>query len=161
MRARIFAVMLMLAAAFICRSAAAQDYWPTAGGSNISGALDACLNSSAQAVPWWTPAGVWQCAGSIPFTFAPSGQTYTNIPTSTNTIIKAAPGVFAGLIVNTPGTASTAKVYDNTTCTGTIIGTFSTVVQNALSQINAAALTGICVTTADGGGAANITVLWR
>ena len=88
-----------------------------------------------------------------------AGQTFTNVTTNTDTVIKNTPGTFVGLSVNTIGNASSATVFDNTTCTGTKIGTYSTILQNALI-INAAAATGICVTTA-GVGAADITVLWR
>ena len=91
-----------------------------------------------------------------------AGLTYTNILTSTNTIVKASPGIFAGLAVNTAGTLSQAVVYDHATCTGTIIGTFSTVAQGSVPyNPGVAATTGICVTTTDTGGAADITVLWR
>lgn len=96
--------------------------------------------------------------GNFPFPVYQSGSTYTNITTSTNTVIKAAAGTFAGLVVNSAGpTGSSATVYDNTACSGTVIGTFTTTAQGSI-PINAAALTGICVTTIS---AANLTVLWR
>lgn len=87
------------------------------------------------------------------------GNSFTNIATNTDTIVKNSAGTFAGLIVNTIGNTSSATVYNNTTCTGAKIGTFSTILQTSL-QINATAGTGICVTTT-GVGAADITVLWR
>jgi hypothetical protein len=94
--------------------------------------------------------------GAIPT----AGSSFTVISTNADTVIKASPGTFVGLTVNTAGTGSTAVVYNNTTCTGATIGTFTTAAQVALPSINATATTGICVTTA-GAGAANITVLWR
>ena len=88
--------------------------------------------------------------------------TYTNITTAGDTIIKAAPGTFGGVIVDTAGNLSSAVVYDNTTCAGTTIGTFSTLAQGAiLFGQGVAALAGICVTTADTTTPANITVLSR
>ncbi len=92
-----------------------------------------------------------------------AAKTYTHIPTSTDTIVKAAAGVFGGIVVNTGGTLSSATVYDNTTCTGTVLAKFSTVNQVSLPVPGggAIALTGICVTTADTGGAADITILWQ
>lgn len=86
-------------------------------------------------------------------------SSYTRITTNTNTVIKTGKGVFSGISVNTAGATSTATVYDNTTCTGTIIGTFSTLAQVVLN-VGAIATTGICVTTA-GGTPADITVLWQ
>lgn len=90
---------------------------------------------------------------------APGGSSYTTITTDADTVIKASPGTLAGLIVGTAGTTSTATIYDNTTCTGTVIGTFSTTAQVSLSM-EVRAGTGLCVTTA-GGSPATITVLWR
>lgn len=89
-----------------------------------------------------------------------AGKSFTNISTNASTVIKASAGVFTGLIVNTAGATSSVIVYNNTTCTGAIIGTFSTLAQTALVGINASATVGICATTA-GGTPANITILYR
>lgn len=84
---------------------------------------------------------------------------FTNITTNTNTVVKASPGVFGGITINTAGTTSNVIVYNNTTCTGAKIGTFSSLTQGVLSApVNASV--GICTTTA-GGAAADITILWR
>lgn len=101
------------------------------------------------------------CQAVTPATPLPVGSSnsFTNITTDTNTVIKASPGTIAGIVINTAGTASSAVVYNNTTCTGAKIGTFSTTAQTSI-VINAAASVGLCVTTASGG-AADITVLWR
>lgn len=88
------------------------------------------------------------------------GNSFTNITTNTDTVIKASAGTLYGLIINTVGTTSTATIYNNTTCTGAKIGTFSTVTQTALSALNISASVGICITTA-GAGAADITATWR
>jgi hypothetical protein len=96
---------------------------------------------------------------SYPLPVNQAGASHTNITTNTDTVVKASPGTFIGLIVNTAGTTSTATVYDNTACSGTKIGTFATTAAVALS-FGVSASTGICVTTA-GGAAADITILWR
>jgi hypothetical protein len=100
-----------------------------------------------------------EVTASFPLPVFQAGSTAVNIATNTNTVIKASPGTFVGLVVNTAGTTSTATVYDNTACSGTVIGTFSTTAQAALN-FGIAATTGICVTTA-GGAAADITILYR
>ena len=86
-------------------------------------------------------------------------SSYTRITTNTDTVVKSSKGIFSGISVNTAGATSTATVYDNTTCTGTIIGVFSTLAQVVLN-VGAVATTGICVTTA-GGTPADITILWQ
>jgi hypothetical protein len=83
------------------------------------------------------------------------GATFTNIPTATNTVIKTSPGTLQGFTVNTAGTSAT--FYNNTTCTGAIIGSFTTAAQTSI-KIDAAFTVGLCVTTV---GAGDITVLWR
>lgn len=89
----------------------------------------------------------------------PYGAQYTNITTATDTVVKVGAAGLAGISVNAGGAGSSATVYDNTTCTGTKIGTYSTETQTVL-QIGARAGTGLCVTTS-GGTPADITVLWR
>lgn len=98
-----------------------------------------------------TQSGTW--------TVLAGGNSFTNITTNTDTVVKASAGTFAGIVINSIGTTSTATVYNNTTCTGAKIATFSTLVQASL-EINATASVGICVTTA-GAVAADITILWR
>lgn len=101
--------------------------------------------------------GSTNCIGvgtATPLPTYQGGATYTNITTSTNTVIKTSAGTLQGFTVNTAGTS--VIFYDNTTCTGTIIGTFTTTAQTSI-PINAAFLTGLCATTVGG----NITILWR
>jgi hypothetical protein len=63
MRLRLIAILLALAA--LMRPAfAADSYWPTPGGAQMTGEVTACLNTSGQSVPWWASSGAWQCAGS-------------------------------------------------------------------------------------------------
>lgn len=88
-----------------------------------------------------------------------SQSSFVNITTNADTVVKASSGVFTGISVNTVGVTSSVIVYNNTTCTGTKIGTYSTIAQVVLN-VNALATTGICVTTA-GGTPADITVLYQ
>lgn len=82
------------------------------------------------------------------------GASFTNITTSTDTIIKTSAGTLQGFTVNTAGTSMI--FYNNTTCTGTKIGTFTTTAQTSI-KIDAAFSVGLCATTVGG----DITVLWR
>lgn len=118
-------------------------------------------NTAQQVTPGYlTTSG---CPSGYTPCFQPTGgASYLNITTSTNTQVKAAPGVFLGLSVNTPQSGDTAVVYDNTACSGTLIGTFSTA---AIGVVSAAPQgiafgTGLCVTTT-GGTPANVTILYK
>jgi hypothetical protein len=82
------------------------------------------------------------------------GATFTNITTSTDTVIKTTAGTLQGFTVNTAGTS--IVFYNNITCTGTKIGTFTTTAQASI-KIDAAFTVGLCATTVGG----DITVLWR
>lgn len=88
-----------------------------------------------------------------------SGYSFRNITTNTDTVVSASAGVFAGIIINTAGATSSAVVYNDTSCSSTIIGTFNTTVQTSM-VINANVSAGICVTTT-GGTPADITILYR
>lgn len=82
------------------------------------------------------------------------GASFTDINTSTNTVIKASPGTLQGFTVNTAGTS--LVLYNNTTCTGATIGTYTTTAQTSI-KIDAAFTVGLCATTVGG----DVTVLWR
>lgn len=92
----------------------------------------------------------------------PIGSSYQNITTNTDTEVKNSSGTFVGITVNTAGTTSTAKIYDDAdgTCSSNLIATVNTSVLGTDLIFNAAVNSGICVTTA-GAGAANITILYR
>ena len=91
---------------------------------------------------------------STPLPVYQGGATFTNITTSTDTVIKTSAGTLQGFTVNTAGTS--VVFYNNTTCTGAKIGTFTTTAQASIA-INAAFTVGLCATTVGG----DITVLWR
>lgn len=82
------------------------------------------------------------------------GASFTNITTSTDTIIKTTAGTLQGFTVNTAGTS--VVFYNNTTCTGAKIGTFTTTAQISI-KIDVAFTVGLCATTVGG----DITILWR
>lgn len=82
------------------------------------------------------------------------GASFTNITTSTDTVIKASAGTLQGFTVNTAGTS--VIFYNNTACSGAKIGTFTTAAQISI-KIDAAFTVGLCATTVGG----DITVYWR
>lgn len=90
-----------------------------------------------------------------------SGATAVNITTNTDTNVKATPGTFTGISVNTAGTTSTAKIYNDAdgTCSSGLIATFNTTVVGSI-LVGSNMSIGICVKTA-GAGAADITILYR
>lgn len=85
----------------------------------------------------------------------------TNITTNADTNIKSSPGMLVGIVVNTAGTTSNVKIYNDAdgTCSSGLIGTFSTLAQTVLN-LNITMSVGICAKTA-GGAAADITILYR
>lgn len=88
-----------------------------------------------------------------------SSNAFVNVTTAASTVVKASPGVFVGLNVNTVGAGSSLTVYNNTVCSGAKIGTFDTSVAGSVS-VGAFASVGICATSA-GGTPADITVLYQ
>jgi len=104
-----------------------------------------------------TTQGILNCIGvgtATPLPTYQGGATFTNITTSTDTVIKTSAGTLQGFTVNTAGTS--VIFYNNTTCTGAKIGTFTTAAQTSI-KIDAAFTVGLCATTVGG----DITVLWR
>lgn len=91
-----------------------------------------------------------------------SGFAYTHIASNASTVIKAAPGVLHTLMIGSKGTSSeTATLYDNTTCTGTVIAVVDLAGNDATSQnYDIAFATGLCIATA-GGTAGDITVSYK
>ncbi len=98
---------------------------------------------------------------NTPFPVSFGGATANNITTNTDTNVKASAGTFVGISVNTGGTGSTAKVYNDAdgTCSSGLIATFATTAVGSI-MVGANMPVGICVKTA-GAGAADITILYR
>ena len=91
---------------------------------------------------------------STPLPIYQGGANFTNITTSTDTVIKTSAGTLQGFTVNTAGTS--VIFYNNTTCTGAKIATFTTAAQISI-KIDAAFTVGLCATTVGG----DLTILWR
>ncbi len=88
-----------------------------------------------------------------------SALLYSNIPTSTTTVVKTGSGLLHAININTIGTTSTVTVYDNTAGSGTKIATLSSVAQNCLIY-DCKFTTGLTIVTA-GGAPADITVTYK
>lgn len=50
---------------------------------------------------------------------------FRNITTATTTVVKSGAGKLGAIIVNRPIASSTITMYDNTSATGTVIGTIT------------------------------------
>ncbi len=89
--------------------ASSQAVFPTVGGSNVDGKMTFCLDgSNGTAVP----------CGSY---------NYKNINSQATTVVKSGAGVLHTLCINTVANTGTATIYDNTSATGTKIGTVTQV----------------------------------
>lgn len=110
------------------------------------------------------PAGSANCVpvdSTNPLPTYQAGASAVNITTNADTNVKASAGTFVGIVVNTAGTTSNAKIYNDAdgTCSSGLIATVNTTALISLMfGINMSI--GICVKTA-GGTAADITILYR
>lgn len=88
-------------------------------------------------------------------------NSFSNINTNTTTTVKSGAGVLKRIVVNKIGTSSnTCTIYDNTTATGTIIGTIDPVHTQMVFEYDLAFSTGLTIVTANGT-AADITVIYK
>ncbi len=85
---------------------------------------------------------------------------YRHISAADNTVIKASPGMFAGLTVNGGTTTGSITVYDNVTCVGstTIVAIVTAPSAGAIVPGGANMTRGLCVTTST---AMDLTVYWK
>jgi hypothetical protein len=99
---------------------------------------------------------------TFPLPVTVNGSSFVNITTNTDTNVKASAGTVIGILVNTAGLTSNVKIYNDAdgTCSSSLVGTFSTLAQIALTNLAINMSTGICVKTA-GGTPADITILYR
>jgi|SRR6185312_8284323 len=97
-----------------------------------------------------------------PLPVASGTVNFKNITTNASTEVKASPGTVFGIVVNTAGATSNVKLYDDAdgTCSSNLVGTFSTLSQTAITNLNISMSIGICALTA-GGTPADITILYR
>lgn len=96
-----------------------------------------------------------------------SSTSSNNITTNVTTAVKATGGIVNRIFVNGVGTTSTAAFYNiaSAGCTGTpasgYVATLATTTLNATVELAHTFTLGICVVTAAGAGAADISVLYR
>ena len=88
-------------------------------------------------------------------------NSFSNINTNTTTTVKSGAGVLKRIVVNKVGALSnTCTIYDNTTATGTIIGTIDPVNTQMVFEYDLAFSIGLTIVTANGT-AADITVIYK
>lgn len=88
-------------------------------------------------------------------------NSFSNINTNTTSTVKSGAGVLKRIVVNKVGASSnTCTIYDNTTATGTIIGTIDPVHTQMVFEYDLVFSTGLTIVTANGT-AADITVIYK
>ena len=88
-------------------------------------------------------------------------NSFSNINTNTTSTVKSGAGVLKRIVVNKVGASSnTCTIYDNTTATGTIIGTIDPVHTQMVFEYDLAFSIGLTIVTANGT-AADITVIYK
>jgi hypothetical protein len=161
-------IIALLFSSFAEAQTSRNPCYNTGVGTGVNGSTNCVGVGTSTPLPvtgTFTPSGTQTISGTVATTQSgtwnvnTNGYSFTNITTNANTVVKASAGTFAGIIINTAGLTSSVVVYNDTSCSSTKIGTFSSLAQTSLS-VNAIASTGICVTTA-GGTPADITILWR
>lgn len=85
------------------------------------------------------------------------GQIIQNLTANGGVLVKTGPGTLDSVVVGIAGSGSSLTIYDGTSASGTLLGTVSTVVQNALA-LGWSFQTGLFVNAA-GGSAANVTIV--
>ena len=86
---------------------------------------------------------------------------YENINTNTTTTVKSGSGVLKRIVVNKVGASSnTCTIYDNTSGTGTIIGTIYPVYTQIVFEYDVVFNTGLTIVTATGT-AADLTIVYQ
>lgn len=90
-----------------------------------------------------------------------TSYSYANITTKTDTVVKSSSGHLHGIIINKPGSSDTLTIYDNTSATGTKIGTITvTASVNFSFFYDCAFSTGLTITSG-GTTAGDYTVIYR
>lgn len=89
-----------------------------------------------------------------------ASNSFTNITTNTDTVIKSTPGTFAGLVINSASSLTGTVIIYNGACGSSPIGTFVTTAVASL-PVNATASTSICARTDSGVTPADITILYK
>ena len=145
-----------------------QNSGGTPSGLFTFGSLSAQLSNTgsisssatiASSEPWAMVAAAFKpVVAPIEGTVHIGGYTFTNITSNTTTTCKVGPGVLHAIVVNLP-TANAITVYDNTTNSGTKIGTITpTATQGYTLTYDCAFSTGLTIVTA---GSPDLTIVWR
>jgi hypothetical protein len=88
-------------------------------------------------------------------------NSFSNINTNTTTTVKSGAGVLKRIVVNKVGASSnTCTIYDNTSGTGTIIGTIDPVYTQMVFEYDLVFSTGLTIVTANGT-AADLTIVYQ
>ena len=88
-------------------------------------------------------------------------NSFYNINTNTTSTVKSGAGVLKRIVVNKVGSSSnTCTIYDNTTATGTIIGTIDPVHTQMVFEYDVVFTTGLTIVTATGT-AADLTIVYQ
>lgn len=101
--------------------------------------------------------GTWTVTAN-PAAATTGGYSFTNITTATTTTVKSGAGTLHAIVVNTKGTSSTATIYDNTSASGTKIGTVDTSGGTTTIIYDVAFATGLTIVTA---ATADITAVFK
>ena len=88
-------------------------------------------------------------------------NSFSNINTNTTSTVKSGAGVLKRIVVNKVGALlNTCTIYDNTTATGTIIGTIDPVHTQIVFEYDVVFNTGLTIVTATGT-AADLTIVYQ
>lgn len=110
--------------------------------------------------------GFWPARAANQLTLVPgppaysiSQYSYTNITTDTTTTIKSGTGVLHEICINTPAATETITLWDNTSASGTKIGTITVFAStNPCMTYDIVFQTGLTIVTATA--ASDLTVAW-
>lgn len=130
----------------------------------VQGLTDAQLRASAVPVslsssPLPTGAATESTLAALNNKF--NTNSFSNINTNTTSTVKSGAGVLKRIVVNKVGASSnTCTIYDNTTATGTIIGTIDPVHTQMVFEYDLVFSTGLTIVTANGT-AADLTIVYQ
>lgn len=85
---------------------------------------------------------------------------YSHINSKTTTVVKSGAGILHFVTINTPGSADTITMYDNTAASGTVIGTHTAPALGAIYEYDIAFANGLTIVTG-GTTAGDYTISYR
>jgi hypothetical protein len=108
----------------------------------------------------WSPVAFAQSTTFGNANLTISAYKYLNITTDATTTVKASPGILHTICINTPAATETLTIYDNTSASGTKIGTTTLFAStNPCFTYDAYFATGLTIVTATAAG--DITVTYQ